>query len=120
MMAERKAPGEPIRTEPTLPVEVDSCSDFVLDYVLSCPERELGRLTSRRVAAMLGMKRRCLARTFRRHTGIRLDCFIRRERLNRTCQILMNERAVNPQELAERLGYVHADHMNGVLFHFCT
>ncbi len=80
-------------------------TDDVFRYVVRMPYEEFGRLTTKMLAKRFDVSRCYLSRVFHADSGMKLNTFIKRQKLLRAERLLATERAITVKELSLRLGY---------------
>ncbi|UCH92336.1 MAG: helix-turn-helix transcriptional regulator [Candidatus Aminicenantes bacterium] len=80
-------------------------SDRVVEFVLKCPDEELGVLSVRKLARIFDVSESFLSRKFRISKPYSIGKFIFRERMFRAASLLKENNQITIKSLSETIGF---------------
>jgi AraC-like DNA-binding protein len=89
-------------------------SDQVVEFVMSCDDNELRKLTVTSLASRLNVDRSHLTREFKTDKKLILSRFIQGEKMTRAATLLRNTKNLTVETLSKRLGFCSAEYFREV------
>jgi len=92
----------------------EKISEQVVEFVLSCTDEVLKKITVNSLASRFNVNRSHLAREFKANKRITLCKFIQGEKMARAALLLRNSNEMTVENLSKRLGFCSAEYFREV------